>query len=173
MVNECQLVSFDVVVIWRAFGNQLIVRCLDMIWTERLCGVSMVVLVDSKVFFSFIFLYLLLFDFLESTLTLNTDLRSAVVGKDGTFYVNDAVGSMYALQIVNGSLPTGTPSPPPSPTVTPHELTTTLPSGSSSPPFDGAWLLAFIVVVSLATFGIATLIAMFLLRQRRAGYKKI
>lgn len=88
------------------------------------------------------------------------ELRSAVVGDDGTIFVNDAVGSLVALRVVNGSLPTATPSPAPI-TVSPPLITTTLPpSAAQTPPFDGAWLLVFVVGAAMGVFGIATLVAM-------------
>jgi hypothetical protein len=104
-----------------------------------------------------------------------SDLHSAVVGVDGTFFVNDAVGTVYALRMSNGSLPSGPPTPVPSNTMPPPVITTSRPPGATaSAPFSGAWLLVFVVGAALAAFGVATLVAMFLLRhRRRAGFEQL
>lgn len=109
------------------------------------------------------------------------NLRTPLVGSDGTIYVNDALGAIHALRVVNQSVPTSSPVPPSSESST-LPFTPAHTAGPQSPePFPGALLLVAVVASAMALFGFATLLAMCLLSNRvvrlrehgRAGFERL
>jgi outer membrane protein assembly factor BamB len=107
------------------------------------------------------------------------NLRTPVVGSDGTIFINDALGSIHALRVVNVSAPTSSPTPQSTEQTTLSYTPAHTASPQSPEPFPGALLLVAVVASAMALFGLATLLAMCLLSNRvarlrdRAGFERL